>query len=409
MIDVTVEHIGKKYRIRPEAGAPSIPWRPWRRRSQEFWAVRDVSFDVRRGEALGIIGPNGAGKSTILKLLAGITSPTVGRIVAHGRLAALLEVGAGFHPELTGRENAYLNGSILGMRRREITAKLPAIVEFAEVSRFLDVPLKYYSSGMYVRLGFSIAAHLDPDILLIDEVLAVGDLSFQRKCLQRIEELKRAGCTIIFISHDLGAVERLCDRAVLMRRGQTAGTGHPGDMIALYQQVVAEASGDELLSPTRERRTAEITYFEFRGSCSAGRTEFRTGEPFVVRMDWAASEDVADVIFYVYFYSQENILCSQLTSEDGPCVDLRQGKGHVEFICPELGLPPGIYHADVGVRRRDVARGYSLHWLDHCAVLHVRAGKAVRGAFYMPHTWRLEVDDPPGPLPQQATPSGSGG
>jgi len=399
LIDVTVQHIGKKYRIGPEASTEPLgrPRRPWWRRSEEFWAVRDVSFDVRRGEALGIIGANGAGKSTILKLLAGITTPTVGRIVVHGRLAALLEVGAGFHPELTGRENAYLNGSILGMRRREIAAKLPAIVDFAEVSRFLDVPLKYYSSGMYVRLGFSIAAHLDPDILLIDEVLAVGDLSFQRKCLQRIEELKRAGCTIIFISHDLGAVERLCDRAVLMRRGQTAGTGAPAEMIALYQQIIAEAAAEDFTA-SRERRAAEITYFEFRGSGRDGRTEFRTGEPLMVRMDWAASEDVSDVIFYVYFYTQDNVLCTQLTSEDGPRVDLRQGKGYVEFTCPELTLPPGIYHVDVGVRKREVARGYSLHWLNHCAVLHVLDGTAVRGTFYTPHTWRIVVDDAPTPL-----------
>src|SRR6476619_5314530 len=194
MIDLQLTKVSKKYRIRREVDGGGSFVRTLlslRKRKEDVWALKDVSFNVQRAEALGIIGHNGAGKSTILKLLSRITTPTSGEIMINGRLSALIEVGSGFHPELTGRENVYLNGSILGMTRREITKKLDSIVEFAELRQFIDTPVKRYSSGMYVRLGFSIAAHLDPDILLLDEVLAVGDASFQRKCLERIAELRK--------------------------------------------------------------------------------------------------------------------------------------------------------------------------------------------------------------------------
>jgi lipopolysaccharide transport system ATP-binding protein len=241
MIDLEFSHVSKRYLVRgdgaaadPAAGRLARGWRRLRPPTEEFWAVRDVSFQVRRGEALGIIGHNGAGKSTILKLLSKITAPTKGEIVINGRLSALIEVGSGFHPELSGRENVYLSGSILGMRRRDIAAKLESIVDFAGVRQFIDMPVKRYSSGMYVRLGFAIAAHLDPDILLLDEVLAVGDAAFQAKCSERIKDLVAAGTTIVFISHDLNAVQRLCQRAILMDHGQIAAEGLPRDVLKAY-------------------------------------------------------------------------------------------------------------------------------------------------------------------------------
>src|SRR5690242_1338314 len=240
MIDLQLKKVSKKYRIRRETttnGSFVGKLLSLRKRREDFWALNDVSFNVPRGEALGIIGHNGAGKSTILKLLARITTPSSGEIMINGRLSALIEVGSGFHPELTGKENIYLNGSILGMLRREISSKLDSIVEFAELRQFIDTPVKRYSSGMYVRLGFSIAAHLNPDILLLDEVLAVGDAAFQQKCIERIAELRKDGRTIIFISHDLAAVHRLCDRALLLSHGSILSDGPARQVIDEYQQI----------------------------------------------------------------------------------------------------------------------------------------------------------------------------
>lgn len=247
MIDLEFNHVSKSYVVQSDAADaeretnPLVrQWRRFRPRSESFLAVSDVSFQIKRGEAVGIIGHNGAGKSTIFKLLSNITAPTKGEITIKGRLSALIEVGSGFHPELSGRENIFLSGSILGMRRREISAKLDKIIDFAGVRRFIDTPVKRYSSGMYVRLGFAIAAHLDPDILLLDEVLAVGDAAFQAKCGDRIKELENSGTTIVFISHDMVAVERLCQRVILMQHGKIAAQGLSADVIKAYHNA-AEA------------------------------------------------------------------------------------------------------------------------------------------------------------------------
>ncbi len=220
-------------------GASRLLRREHRGRGEEIWALTDVSFGVEQGEVLGVIGPNGAGKSTLLKILTRITAPTRGEAVIRGRVGSLLEVGTGFHGELTGRENVYLNGSILGMSRREITAKLPEIVEFSGVTKFIDTPVKRYSSGMYVRLAFSVAAHLEPEILLVDEVLAVGDAEFQRRCLGRMEELSNTGRTVLFVSHNMQVLARLCDRAILLREGRVVMDGPSEEVVARYLQTEA--------------------------------------------------------------------------------------------------------------------------------------------------------------------------
>ncbi len=219
----------------------------------ELWALRDVSLQVQRGEAVALIGPNGAGKSTLLKLLSRITLPTEGRIVMHGRVATLLEVGTGFHPELSGRENIFVNGAILGMRRREIDARFDEIVEFSGIERFIDTPVKRYSSGMYVRLAFAVAAHLEPEILLIDEVLAVGDAEFQRKCLGKMQEVSEGGRTVVFVSHNMAAVQRLCSRAFVIDKGRLAMQGSVTDAVAAYldttgpqQQTGVSVIGDNV-------------------------------------------------------------------------------------------------------------------------------------------------------------------
>ena len=211
------------------------------RSPEEIWALRDVSFEVAQGEVLGVIGRNGAGKSTLLKVLTRITAPTEGRAEIRGRVGSLLEVGTGFHPELTGRENIYLNGAILGMKRREIQAKLPEIVEFSGVAKFLDTPVKRYSSGMYVRLAFSVAAHLEPEILLVDEVLAVGDAEFQARCLGRMEDFGATGRTVLFVSHNMQAVAQLCDRALLLDGGSVVLDGPSEKVVAHYLQHTAGA------------------------------------------------------------------------------------------------------------------------------------------------------------------------
>ena len=253
---VQVDALGKKYRLRHNAdggihryttlrdalaASAAAPWR-WatgRGRagaatSEDFWALRDVSFEVAEGEVVGIIGRNGAGKSTLLKILSRITEPTNGRVTLGGRVASLLEVGTGFHPELTGRENIYLNGAILGMSRQEIARKFDEIVAFAEVERFLDTPVKHYSSGMYVRLAFAVAAHLEPDVLIVDEVLAVGDAEFQKKCLGKMRDVSRGGRTVLFVSHNMAAVQSLCNRAIWLDRGAVKFDGAVADSVSRY-------------------------------------------------------------------------------------------------------------------------------------------------------------------------------
>jgi lipopolysaccharide transport system ATP-binding protein len=258
-IIIRAENISKHYRISHLAGqttlgdslhhAARLAWRRlrWNTRltREDFWALEDVNFEIKRGEVVGIIGRNGAGKSTLLKILSRITEPTSGRITLQGRVASLLEVGTGFHPDLTGRDNIYLNGALLGMKRAEIRAKFDEIVAFAEVERFLDTPVKRYSSGMYVRLAFSVAAHLEPEILIIDEVLAVGDAAFQKKCLGKINQVSRdSGRTVIFVSHNMGVVANICERAILMERGVVTAAGRAGEIVAGYIRSGKQGSGE---------------------------------------------------------------------------------------------------------------------------------------------------------------------
>lgn len=394
MIDLTFENVSKRYIVRQESDA-DLKAHPWvrklkalRPRKEAFWALRDVSFEVKRGETLGIIGHNGAGKSTVLKLLSGITTPTSGRITIQGRLSALIEVGSGFHPELTGRENIFLNGAILGMSRGEIASKLDSIVDFAGVRPFLDVPVKRFSSGMYVRLGFSIAAHLDPDILLLDEVLAVGDAAFQEKCLTRIDELKRAGTTIVFISHDLGAVERICDRVILMSRGQVAKTGAARDVIASYQTRADSPTLNVAQSAVADGRAA-IDRLTFVADDLSAQVLSRTGDPLLARIDLQAYAPISDAVVEVIIATPTRAAVCQLSTElSEGTLELVPGAHSLVFECPELAVLPGIYYVDVCIRERGAPE--AIHWLYQAGVLRVDPGKAVRaGQFFQPHSWAL--------------------
>ena len=299
---ITVDRIGKAYYLGRQvdrhqtfrdtlASAIKAPVRQWRQRgapratSQDaFWALKDVSFDVRRGEVIGLIGRNGAGKSTLLKVLSRITEPTSGRAVMRGRVASLLEVGTGFHPELSGRENIYLNGSILGMKRTEIQRKFDQIVAFSEIEQFLDTPVKRYSSGMYVRLAFAVAAHLEPEILIVDEVLAVGDAQFQKRCLGKMKEVAAGeGRTVIFVSHNMQAISTLTGRCVLLKHGKMAAEGATPDVIARYLAEGGSAP-DMIYSAPSSPERPRIT-----------RVELKTSEPNNVQMNGRAMQVVIEV------------------------------------------------------------------------------------------------------------------
>jgi ABC-type polysaccharide/polyol phosphate transport system ATPase subunit len=388
MTALRFETVSKRYRIRSGAETPKSGFLAKMRgpatHATDFWALKNISFEVNEGESLGIIGHNGAGKSTILKLLSNITTPNKGQITINGRISALLEVGSGFHPELTGRENVYLSGSILGMRRAEITKKLDSIVEFAGVRPFIDIPVKRFSSGMYVRLGFSIAAHLDPDILLLDEVLAVGDHAFQEKCKERIAEMHRNGTTMVFISHDLNAVRSICQRVLLLQRGEVIAEGPPDEVIRRYTETATFHQRPQL---TGETRLAEITGLNFYDAAGNVSTGFLTGYPLSVRVEYLVHKPIPTGAVSLFFISMTGNMAAQWTTGlDGHGITMREGPGAVEFSCAELGLQPGVYQIDACIERAGTTETYE--WQQGCSSIHVEPGKEIRGDFYMPHNWR---------------------
>jgi ABC-type polysaccharide/polyol phosphate transport system ATPase subunit len=383
MIDLTLDRVCKRYVI-PKENASRRWYSALMSRSTEMWALQDVSFDVKEGEALGIVGHNGAGKTTILKLLSGITAPTSGRMTIRGRLAALIEVSSGFHPELTGRENVYLYGAMLGMRRSEIARKMESIIDFSGMDKYIDVPVKRYSSGMYVRLGFAVTAHLEPDIVLLDEVLAVGDVAFQAKCLDRISTLRKSGRTIVFVSHDLASIYRLCDRALLLDHGRIVMDGPPRPVIDRYQQMAIPRPDARSIDPRRQAECIEISFYS-----QVPGDDVRTGYPMVARLRYRASAELRDVAFRISFYWPSGYLCAQLTNESTRVIDrLVAGTGTVEFHCPVLPVVPGLYRVDVEVQ----ARGIEIDSRQRCATLSVQDGKPASGDFYIESNWNIRAE-----------------
>ncbi len=341
-------------------------------RTRDFWALRDVSLELVRGEAFGIIGANGAGKSTMLKLITGIMEPTAGQIEVKGRLSALIEVGAGFHPDLTGRENIYLNGSILGMKPREIDRKFDAIVEFSGLADFIDTPVKRYSTGMYARLGFSVAAHVDPDILIVDEVLSVGDVVFQNRCLQRMNDILRSGATVIFVSHNLRAIAELCPRSILLEHGKVAAAGNSREVMNTYLEH-SSAQGRE--STSRELYISEV---KIRRS-HPDRVAFDSGEKIWVDVElrctglsepFSVVLDVNDDKQYEAFHtSTEYLGC--------PPISLQPGE---RFACTfelELNLAGGTFYLGVELFRFNNEK--TLHRVFPAATIFVNTLAEVRG------------------------------
>jgi lipopolysaccharide transport system ATP-binding protein len=325
------------------------------RADEEFWALQDVSFEVKEGEVLGIIGRNGAGKSTLLKVLSRITEPTRGRIELGGRVASLLEVGTGFHPELTGRENIYLNGAILGMERAEIRRKFDAIVAFADVDRFLDTPVKRYSSGMYVRLAFAVAAHLEPEILVVDEVLAVGDALFQKKCLGKMREVATTeGRTVLFVSHSMHAIRELCSRVLLLEAGRIKLDGTPRDAMAAY--LSSDNADADIRLDTRVRQGprhhVKLTRLRLLDGSGQPTTTFVMNEPFVAQIELECIQRMANAEIGLKISSHFGAAIHYLTSTwEGLLVDLEPGSYTFEVKVPHVWLLPGIYLVGLWVLR----------------------------------------------------------
>jgi lipopolysaccharide transport system ATP-binding protein len=326
-----------------------------RGKPQRFLALDDVSFAVQQGATIGIIGRNGAGKSTLLKVLSRITEPSSGTITIRGRVSSLLEVGTGFHPELTGRENIYLNGSLLGMRRAEIVQRFDEIVAFSEVEQFLDTPVKRYSSGMYVRLAFAVAAHLEPEILIVDEVLAVGDVAFQKKCLGKMEDIGHSGRTVLFVSHNMAAITRLCPRVVLLRQGRLAGDGRALDVVKQYLSEGTSGNGlvTELLNEARRQdhfgHVAKLASLELRPSASV--PEFRFGEDLRLRLRF---HSIAPVLHAAVGVGIDDMYGSRLTTfnsdESGVTMTTERGGEYTVDLCvPRPCLNPGRYSLSCAV------------------------------------------------------------
>jgi len=355
---IEVEHVAKRYRIgvSHEHGSlreqlTAFIKRPFQRGGSDdewIWALRDISFAVPEGEVVGILGRNGAGKSTLLKILSNITHPSSGRINIRGRIASLLEVGTGFHEELTGRENIYLNGSILGMRRREIDKHFAAIVEFSGVEQFLDTPIKRYSSGMRLRLGFAVAAHLEPDILVVDEVLAVGDAAFQKKCITAMEELRGGGRTVLFVSHNMAAVENLCSRGIWIDAGLVRMDADARDVIKAYLGSYAgeEVSGPGLNFDSRsgngDIRFTRVEYLTLDGHPLAAP---RSGDAFVMRVHYDVKQLVRHPSFGYRLFSSMGTLISDTSGKmHGISITmLKPGPGYIEITIESLPLVAGRY------------------------------------------------------------------
>jgi len=435
MTAIQFDHVSKEFTLRLERPRSLQelflnPFRLKRNHSKErYWALRDVSFDINPGEMVGIVGDNGAGKSTLLKLISRIIEPSAGKILINGRVSALLELGAGFHPDLTGRENVYLNGSILGFDRADMRRIFDDVVEFSEMERFIDVPVKHYSSGMYMRLGFSIAIHVRPDILLVDEVLAVGDQAFQLRCLDKINRLKRRGVTIVLVSHDLETVEEMCDRVIWLDDGIVQVQGSVDYALEQYQLQVrgedtqalrkAEAQlhdGEELATigepKSRKRsvaegepawrwgsREAEIVRVQLLNGQGEETRSFETGETLVGRLHYLAHQRIEKPLFGVALHhgSGFHINGPNTGTSDFP-IEFIEGEGVMDYIIPHLPLLPGTYSLSAALYDSTGAHAYDHHHMVYTFRVHPNARlKESYGCLHIPGQWRLTTGPPSEP------------
>lgn len=425
-IAIRVEGLGKQYRI----GGKQEKYRtlrdtiadtfsaPFRRAGQllrgqaygaaglneTIWALKDVSFEVKHGEVLGIIGRNGAGKSTLLKILSQITEPTEGYVDVYGRVGALLEVGTGFHPELTGRENIYLNGAILGMSRAEIDRKFDEIVDFAGVEKFIDTPVKYYSSGMGLRLGFAVAAHLEPEILVVDEVLAVGDAEFQKKCLGKMSDVAGQGRTVLFVSHNMAAIQHLCHRAALLQDGRLILTDNVNNVIQAYLSNNEKTTQRVIMENEAENQTAWFTKIEF---CFDGNEDLETaisGQSLDIKLQFKSTVDINKLDFTIVVYDIQGVRLLHLSSAFTgqimvhPPAHLNSTENIATCHIPRLPLPAGRYKIDVSIYylRTRVNHLTDIASFDVIDGDYYGNGKALstrKGKFLLDHQWILPSDE----------------
>jgi lipopolysaccharide transport system ATP-binding protein len=368
---------------------------------EEMWALRDVSLELGRGRMVGIIGSNGSGKSTLLKVIAGILKPTTGRVAVRGRVSALIELGAGFHPEFTGRENIYVNGVLLGLTRTEIRQRFDEIVAFAGLQPSIDSPVKTYSSGMYMRLGFAIAVTVDPDVLLIDEVLAVGDEAFQHRCVGKIQEFKARGKTIVLVSHDLASIERLCDEAVWLDGGRVMARGETREVAGRYLEHVAREEAQALGVEHREAEAAaqagsaarwgsreiELTRVRLLDGEGRERYLYETGEPCTVQLEFCTRRPVEDPVFGVGVFRKDGVACyGTNTAIDGHALGKLDGDGEVAIRFDRLDLVAGEYVLDVAVHARD---GHPYDYHSRLYAFAVRSRVRDTGVARLAHEWRL--------------------
>ena len=391
---VVVDRVSQRFRVstHPQRTLKDIFVARGRSKTREVIALREVSLVAEPGEAVGLVGRNGSGKTTLLKLVSGIFRPTSGRIETGGRVASLLELGAGFHQDFTGRENVYLNGSIHGLSRARVRELMDEIVAFAELERFIDLPVRTYSSGMYMRLGFSVAAHIEADVLLLDEVFAVGDEDFQRKCFGKIAEFKRRGGTIVFVSHDAQAVERLCDRAVLLKQGEVAFDGPTRDAISRYRQLLADdRAPDELAAGLREWGSGEARVVSALLLDRDGdeRRQFAAGEPFVVQLRIASEPHVAAPRLSLELRDDDGVVLggvSVATAELG--WDARAGEREIRFELDRLPLAEGRFHLRCSVLDGDGGR--LLHSLGDAVQFFVLPTGTESGAVLLAGRWSMQ-------------------
>ncbi len=407
---ITVDNISKKYRkgqvgyrtLREDLYNLTGQLIHLRRGNRNYyegryiWALKDFSFQVDKGETLGIIGPNGAGKTTTLRLLAGITRPTQGNILVNGRMGVLIELQAGFHPELTGRENIFLNGAILGMTRQEIKRKLDDIVDFADIEGFIDTPIKRYSSGMMVRLGFSVAVHVNPDILLVDEVLAVGDVAFQAKCFAKMGELIGKGCALVFVSHNMVVMQRMCRRVIWLQKGRIREDGEAVEVCNSYSNHMISSSGDEAVSTgvavDHAAHNISLKSVEVHGKSSEQVNEVLAGEDCTIRVVFEAGQRLVKPAFQIGIKRADGLELAILHSKaQGDSIDF-EGTGTVKCRIPNLPLLPGVYSLRVAILAGD--RPGTLLSAENTVQLRVlssKPGDLLTCALILPeHEWDYE-------------------